>query len=104
MSIGRRWAVAAAIAAIVGLSGAALAADPNSEMRRALRALHTAERHLGRAPHDYDGHRPKALELVKAAEAEVETALPPRPTRSPRPRRGAATGPAPAGTAPTPQQ
>ena len=41
----------------------------------AARALEQAHRHLERATHPFGGHRAKALELVKQAEAEVKEAV-----------------------------
>ena len=77
---------AAAVALIIAASTAAsaFAADTTDvyQMRLALRSLHTTERHLTTAKQDFDGHRAKALDLVKQAEAEVQAALPPRPPRT----------------------
>ena len=41
----------------------------------ASKALEDARRHLERAEHHFGGHRAKALELVKQAEAEVKEAV-----------------------------
>ena len=78
---------AAAVAAVIlaaGTAASAFAADTTDvyQMRLALRSLHTTERHLTTAKQDFDGHRAKALDLVKQAEAEVQAALPPRPPRT----------------------
>ncbi len=89
---------AAAVALIVAASTAAsaFAADTTDvyQMRLALRSLHTTERHLTTAKQDYDGHRAKALDLVKQAEAEVQAALPPRQARTPKAPPAAAAPPA----------
>jgi hypothetical protein len=44
-------------------------------MQAAARDLERATRDLEKAAHDYDGHRARALELVKQAEQEVQEAL-----------------------------
>ena len=82
----RHLAAAAAIFLVATTAASAYAAESTdvTEMRRALRSIHTTEHHLTRATGDFDGHRAKALELVKQAEAEVRAALPPRPPRQPR--------------------
>src|SRR5437870_2069888 len=41
-------------------------------MHAALRDLDRAEKQLEKAAHHYDGHRAKALELVKQAEKELQ--------------------------------
>ena len=48
---------------------------PHPHITTARRALGVADRQLSGAAHDYGGHRVKALELVKQAQAEVEQAL-----------------------------
>src|SRR2546425_1053745 len=45
------------------------------QIHAAARALEQAHRHLERAEHHFGGHRVKALELVKLAEAEVKEAV-----------------------------
>ncbi|HEY9765905.1 MAG TPA: hypothetical protein V6C82_06050 [Chroococcales cyanobacterium] len=45
------------------------------EMRRALKALKRSRRDLERAPHDYGGHRAKAIALIDQAIAEIEAGL-----------------------------
>lgn len=45
------------------------------QIHAAARALEQAHRHLERATHAFGGHRAKALELVKQAEAEVKEAV-----------------------------
>jgi hypothetical protein len=45
------------------------------QIHAAARALEQAHRHLERATHPFGGHRVKALELVKQAEAEVKEAV-----------------------------
>lgn len=79
----RYAAAAAAVVLVAGTAAGAFAADTTDvyQMRLALRSLHTSERHLTTATQDYDGHRAKALDLVKQAEAEVQAALPPRQPR-----------------------
>ncbi len=97
-----RYAAAAAVVIIaVSAAGNAFAAESPEvrQMRLALRSIHTTERHLTQAAQDFDGHRAKALDLVKQAEAEVLAALPPRPPRAPRAPRTAAP---PAAASPTP--
>ncbi len=98
---------AAAVAAVIlaaGTAAGAFAADTTDvyQMRLALRSLHTTERHLTTAKQDYDGHRAKALDLVKQAEAEVQAALPPRQARTPKapPAAAAPTAAPPATSAP----
>jgi len=41
----------------------------------AAKSLEDAEKHLTRAEHPFGGHRAKALELVKQAEAELKQAV-----------------------------
>src|SRR3989475_4344406 len=41
----------------------------------AAKSLEDAEKHLQRAEHHFGGHRAKALELVKQAEAELKEAV-----------------------------
>jgi hypothetical protein len=41
----------------------------------AMRDLERAEKQLDKAAHHYDGHRAKALELVKQAEKELQEGL-----------------------------
>ncbi|MEW6265535.1 MAG: hypothetical protein AB1641_20880 [Thermodesulfobacteriota bacterium] len=49
------------------------AAQPN--MQKALEALQQAEKSLNKAAHDKEGHRVKALELVKQAIEEVKAGI-----------------------------
>ena len=68
------------VAILIGLSLAApaaivLAGAHHPQILRAQKALDTAAMHLGKAAHEYGGHRAKALELVKQAQAELTTAL-----------------------------
>ena len=104
MLTARSLAVVAAIMFTASATASAFAAESTdvTEMRRALRSIHTTERHLTRATGDFDGHRAKALDLVKQAEAEVRAALPPPPPRQPRTPTAAppATGAPPAAGAP----
>jgi hypothetical protein len=51
------------------------ARGPHPHIQTARRALVVADRQLSEAAHDYGGHRAKALELVKQAQAEVQEAL-----------------------------
>ena len=97
----RYVAAAAAILFLAGSAASAFAADTTDvyQMRLALRSLHTTERHLTTATQDFDGHRAKALDLVKQAEAEVQAALPPRPPRQPRAPASPPAGAAPAAPA-----
>jgi hypothetical protein len=44
-------------------------------MHAAVRDLERAEKQLEKAAHHYDGHRAKALELVKQAEKELQEGL-----------------------------
>jgi hypothetical protein len=44
-------------------------------MHAALRDLERAEKQLEKAAHHFDGHRTKALELVKQAEKELQDGL-----------------------------
>ena len=44
-------------------------------MHAALRDLERAEKQLEKAAHHYDGHRAKAVELVKQAEKELQEGL-----------------------------
>ena len=46
-----------------------------NQIYAAARALEQAHRHLERAEHHFGGHRAKALDLVKQAEAEVKEAV-----------------------------
>jgi hypothetical protein len=77
-------APAAAQATTTTPATATARAPVNRDMYRALREIETAELALVHAPGDYNGHQPKALDLLKQAEAEVRAALPP-----PRGRRAA---------------
>ena len=45
------------------------------QIHAAARALEQAQRHLERAEHHFGGHRAKALDLVKLADAEVKEAV-----------------------------
>ena len=49
--------------------------EQHPELRRALGALNRAEGMLTRAPHDFDGHREKALDLTQQAINEVKQAI-----------------------------
>jgi hypothetical protein len=50
-------------------------AERQPHMHKALKTLHTAEQQLSKATHDKGGHRAKALELVRAAIAEVKQGI-----------------------------
>ncbi len=65
------------------VSGAAARPPSNRDMYRALHDIETAELALVHATGDYNGHQPKALDLLKQAEAEVRAALPPPRGRRP---------------------
>jgi len=80
----RRVIVAGAIGCVLGAGTLASSQDskPPTATRPGLhklyaasKALEDAHRHLERAEHDFGGHRSKALELVKQAEAEVKEAV-----------------------------
>jgi len=67
-------------ALLIGLSLAApaaivLAAAHHPQIVKAQKALDTAAMHLGKAMHEYGGHRAKALDLIKQAQAELTAAL-----------------------------
>ena len=80
----RRLIVAGAIGCVLGVGTLASSQDtkPTTATRAGLhkiyaasKALEDAHRHLERAEHHFGGHRAKALELVKQAEAEVKEAV-----------------------------
>ena len=50
-------------------------AGRHPHMHAAMRDLDRAEKQLEKAAHHYDGHRAKALELVKQAEKELQEGL-----------------------------
>jgi len=50
-------------------------AGRHPHMHAAMRDLDRAEKQLEKAAHHYDGHRAKALELVKQAEKELQDGL-----------------------------
>jgi hypothetical protein len=50
-------------------------AEPQPHMRLALDALRSAEHHLGEATGDKGGHRVRAIQLVRQAEAEVQRGI-----------------------------
>lgn len=77
-------AVALAIGWVIGFGARASSQDQKPptatraglhQIHAAARAIEQAHRHLERAAHDFGGHRAKALELVKQAEAEVKAAV-----------------------------
>ncbi len=68
-------AIALVAAYILGLGTAAFTATRHPQIHAAIRALENAARHLERATHHYGGHRARALELVRAAEGELQQAL-----------------------------
>ena len=51
------------------------AAANHPHIQNALRQLHGAARQLDEAAHHYDGHRAKALELVRQAVKELDEAI-----------------------------
>ena len=68
--------VAALVAGFVlGAGTAVLSAERHPQIHAAMRALRNAENHLQRAAHVFGGHRAKALELVRAAQNELQQAL-----------------------------
>ena len=80
----RRAIVAGAIGCVLGLGTMASSqgTKPPTATRAGLhkihaaaRALEDAHRHLERAEYPFGGHRAKALELVKQAEAELKEAV-----------------------------
>lgn len=80
----RRVIVAGAIGCVLAVGTLASSQDskPPTATRAGLhkiyaagKALEEAHRHLERAEHHFGGHRAKALELVKQAEAEVKEAV-----------------------------
>jgi len=80
----RRVIVASAIGCVLALGTLASSQDskPPTATRAGLhkiyaasKALDDAHRHLERAEHHFGGHRAKALELVKQAEAELKEAV-----------------------------
>ena len=80
----RRVIVAGVIGCVLGLGTLASSQDkkPPTATRAGLhkiyaagKALEEAHRHLEHAEHHFGGHRAKALELVKQAEAEVKEAV-----------------------------
>ena len=62
----------------------------------AAKSLEDAEKHLTRAEHHFGGHREKALELVKQAEAEVKQAVEYAKANPPATTPAPATGSTPA--------
>jgi predicted translin family RNA/ssDNA-binding protein len=52
----------------------ALAGMHHPQIARAQKALDTAAMHLEKAKHDFGGHRAKALDLIKQAQAELVAA------------------------------
>jgi len=67
-------------AILIGLTLAAPAAivvagAHHPQIVKAQKALDTAAMHLGKAMHEYGGHRAKALDLIKQAQAELTAAL-----------------------------
>jgi hypothetical protein len=88
---GRLWIPGAALAAaliatsVTAQTPAPSAPPPQGEermrpgrhphMQAAVRDLDRAEKQLEKAAHHYDGHRAKALELVKQAEKELQEGL-----------------------------
>jgi hypothetical protein len=68
-------ALGLAFAFVLGAGTAVYTAERHPHIQAAMRALNNAANQLGRAAHVYGGHREKALELVRAAEAEPNAAL-----------------------------
>jgi hypothetical protein len=75
--------VVLAVGVVLGLGTLAFPQDKKPTATRAglhrihaaSKALDDALRHLERAEHSFGGHRAKALELVKQAQAEVKEAV-----------------------------
>ena len=63
------------LAAAVLLGAAAITAERHPEIRAAQKALNQAQLHLEKASRDYNGHRLKAVEHIRAAQAELQAAL-----------------------------
>ena len=63
------------LAGAVLLGAAALTAERHPQIRSAQRLLNQAQLHLERAKHDYSGHRIRAIEHIRAAQAELQAAL-----------------------------
>jgi hypothetical protein len=80
-SFSRRLLVPVAVAtlALGGVAGFAArgvaATPPQPHMREALAALRSAHTHLNQATADKGGHRARALELTRQAEAEVQAGI-----------------------------
>jgi hypothetical protein len=62
-------------AVLAGTLASSVMADPQPNMRAALTKLRAAHNSLERATPDKGGHRVKAMELTKAAIAEVEAGI-----------------------------
>src|SRR5437899_8183575 len=107
-------AIVLAIGCVVGLGTLASSQDKKPptatraglhQIHAAARALEQAHRHLERAEHHFGGHRVKALDLVKLAEAEVKEAVafakanPPEGSK-PAPAATSAPGTTPSAAAP----
>jgi len=60
---------------MLGAGSAAWTQERHPEIRAAMHALANAERHLAEGAHDFGGHRVKAMQFVKQAEAELQEAL-----------------------------
>ncbi len=69
------FVAALATAFVLGAGTAGFSAMRHPQIHAAMRALQNAAGHLERAAHDYGGHRTRALELVRGAEAELQAAL-----------------------------
>ncbi len=67
--------VTLAMGMILGAATVVLTAERHPHIRAAMRALGHAQRQLERAAHEYGGHRAKALDLIRAAEKELQEAL-----------------------------
>ncbi len=60
---------------LLGLASSALTAEKHPHMRGAIRLLNQAQQQLERAADDYGGHRARALQLARQAEAEVKEGI-----------------------------
>jgi uncharacterized radical SAM superfamily Fe-S cluster-containing enzyme len=77
-------------------------APPLRQIHAAAKALEQAENHLQKVEHHFGGHRAKALDLVKQAEAELKQAVEYAKANAPAATPPAVSTPAPATPAPKP--
>jgi membrane protein required for beta-lactamase induction len=62
------------VAFALGFGTSSLMAEVHPEIRAAQRALANAMDHLEKAAHDFGGHRVKAIEHIRQAQAELTAA------------------------------